>query len=145
MAMRERMRGNCWKRRAARCWPEREPGDIPALRRSYLERGNCFVSAIGLAFIPLGRPPYVVSGIASPCERFQRTVVVWLKASLPVLSRTTENRHPSRLPPLPGARTDRTKRGGLRQCVAARLDSTDGPTGRLRFEPGGGGRCLACA
>src|SRR5215510_6456108 len=32
--------------------------------------------------------------------------------------------------------------GGLRQCVAARLDSTDGPTGWLRFEPGGGSRCL---
>ena len=49
------MRGNCWKRRAARCWPERESCGIPAIRSSYLERGDCFVSAIGLAFIPLDR------------------------------------------------------------------------------------------
>src|SRR5215472_10466928 len=80
-----------------------------------------------------------------PANAFPRTVAVWLKGSLPVLGRTTENRDPSRLPPQPGARTDRTKRGTLRQCVAARLDSADGPTGWLRFEPGGGGRCLACA
>jgi len=93
------MRGNCWKRRAARCWSERESGEIPAIGRSYLERVER----------QHDNDLTVVSGMASPYERFPEYRSGLPKASLRVPSRTTENRDPSHLPPQPGERIERNE------------------------------------